>query len=294
LKSTKCLEKERLVESRAICTTKIYIMKYLYLVLNWVFGVIFCLFGILFLIGEPFAGICLIAISFLLLPPVRNALFQRTNKTFPFGARAASIFMLIIACFTFLILSEEESTGPKVQNINEESSNISEITQKKGDESEIQKTKALQEFKTQELIEKLKTVTASDYVMNKYLYQELVKLNPENETYSQKLDHYKSKREKELLKLSDPLVVKFGERPKRSPWDGSYYAVEDYLKRIANDPDSIKIDSCTDVYKTNDGWLVGCNYRGRNVFNGMVRQSNWFTIVHGKVVKMHDAAAYSP
>ena len=40
------------------------------------------------------------------------------------------------------------------------------------------------------------------------------------------------------------------------------------------------------------GWLVGCNYRGRNGFGGMIRQANWFTITHGRVVKMDDYSAY--
>ena len=89
-------------------------------------------------------------------------------------------------------------------------------------------------------------------------------------------------------------IDKFGEPPAASPWDGSYYVIEKYLKKIANDPDSIDIDGCTEVYYTDDGWLVGCDYRGRNAFGGLVRQSNWFTIIHGVVVQMHDADAYKP
>ncbi len=46
------------------------------------------------------------------------------------------------------------------------------------------------------------------------------------------------------------------------------------------------------MYKTDDGWLVGCDYRGRNGFGGMIRNSNWFTIRHKHVIAMHDADRY--
>jgi hypothetical protein len=85
-----------------------------------------------------------------------------------------------------------------------------------------------------------------------------------------------------------------GPHPTPSAWDGTYFPVKQYLKKVANDPDSIEIDECTKVYHTDAGWLVGCNYRGRNGFGGMVRQANWFTIVHGTVIAMHEPSAYSP
>ena len=85
-----------------------------------------------------------------------------------------------------------------------------------------------------------------------------------------------------------------GEKPKQSAWDGTYYAVEVYLKRVANDPDSIDVESCTKVYTSEDGWLVGCNYRGKNAFGGLIKKSNWFTILQGRVVKMDPYTAYSP
>ena len=47
-------------------------MKYVYLALNWGFGVLFLLAGAVSLIENPFGGLCLLAISALLLPPVRN------------------------------------------------------------------------------------------------------------------------------------------------------------------------------------------------------------------------------
>lgn len=336
-------------------------MKYVYLTLNWVFGVLIGLSGLLLLIEGPLAGICLIAIALLLLPPVRSAVFAKTNKEFPFKAKAISIFVLFIAFGIFARQSdqriaaelevqkaEEQEQAQKITKARQDnidyfsshkeeilasaSSAISEknyqvvvnqtskyLPSNDDDLNEIYgkaksaldeikkaekeaKDKLQRESKTKELVAKLKTVSGSKFAENKNLYQQLVKLNPDNTTYQQKLDFYsqklsekieKEKREQERLKKErEARVAKFGEAPTKSSWDGSYYAVERYLKRVANDPDSIDIDGCTEVYHTESGWLVGCDYRGRNAFGGMIRQSNWFTIVHDQVIQMHDASAY--
>ena len=89
-------------------------------------------------------------------------------------------------------------------------------------------------------------------------------------------------------KKFEPYVAWYGEPPRRSSWDGSYSSVKQYLKRIANDPESIKFSGCTGVEVTHDGWLVGCNYRGANAFGGIIRQAHWFTIRQDQVVQMHD------
>lgn len=70
--------------------------------------------------------------------------------------------------------------------------------------------------------------------------------------------------------------------------------MEYYLKEVANDPDSIEVDRCTKAYQSERGWLVGCDYRGRNAFGGMIRKSNWFTISHDLVVQIDEASAFTP
>ena len=334
-------------------------MKYVYLTLNWVFGVLLGLSGLLFLIELPFAGICLIAMSLLLLPPVRNALFTKTNKELPFKARVVSIFFLFIAFSIFVGQSEQKKDDElEAQKAEEQAQKIAKVRQNnidffnshkeeilasassalseknyqvvvsqtskylpandddlneihskaKSALDEIEKAekeakeKAQRESRTKEIIAQLKAVPASKLAENKNLYQELVKLNPSNTAYQKKLEYYsqklsekieKEKKEQEKLKKErEARVAKFGEAPTQSAWDGSYYVVERYLKRVANDPDSIDIDGCTKVYHTKSGWLVGCDYRGRNAFGGMIRQSNWFTVIHDQVIQMHDASAY--
>lgn len=69
----------------------------MYLALNWVFGVLFLLAGALSLIESPLAGLCLIAAAALLLPPVRNFVYSKTNQEFPVKARAVSVLVLFMA-----------------------------------------------------------------------------------------------------------------------------------------------------------------------------------------------------
>lgn len=174
--------------------------------------------------------------------------------------------------------------------------------ERKQQEEAAAKREAERKAKTERLVAQLKAIPAAEIHRNQALYAQLVQMNPDNERFKEKLDHYtakvdeqkrreaeaKAKREKEHQER----VARFGERPTQSAWDGSYFAVDEYLRRVANDPDSIEISGCTEVNYHSEGWLVGCNYRGRNGFGGMVRQANWFTIRHGRVVQMHDADAF--
>src|SRR5690625_3865943 len=77
-------------------------MKYVYLALNWVFGVLFLLAGLLSLVESPLGGLCLIIISFLLLPPLRKFVYSKTNKELPVKARAVTIFALFVAFGVFV------------------------------------------------------------------------------------------------------------------------------------------------------------------------------------------------
>ena len=336
-------------------------MKYVYLALNWIFGVIFLLSGLYTLLESLLGGLSLILIALLLLPPVRNFTYSKINKEIPTKVRVIGILILFIAFGIFIGQSQErkaqelaaqeanvkaeKAAALKQQNIDYFNNNSSKIlgeiksafqgtkykevlslsakylpsqnqelidlnNQAKSklaaiekDEKEA-KEKAEREANTKEILAKLKNVPSSQFQENKNLYQQLVNYNPGVEQYKEKLDFYsakiKEKQERERIeqekikKEREERIARFGVPPVASAWDGSYYEVERYLKRIANDPDSIDIDGCTKVYHIEDGWLVGCDYRGRNAFGGMIRQSNWFTIVHGTVVQMHDASSYKP
>jgi len=132
---------------------------------------------------------------------------------------------------------------------------------------------------------KVARVPSSDWQKNKDLYSALMIANPNEPQYKKKYEFYEGKIERQNQY--------FGDHPIKTGWTTiSYLEVKNYLNRTAHDPDSIEIDACTKVFRSKKGWLVGCQYRGRNGFGGMVRKANWFTIRQGSVVKVDPASAY--
>lgn len=105
-------------------------MKYVYLALNWGFGVLFLLAGVVSLIDNPLGGLCLLTISALLLPPVRNFIHSKTNKEFPVKARAISIFVLFIAFGIFAGQSQERKAQEQAaQEAKQKAEKVAQIRQ---------------------------------------------------------------------------------------------------------------------------------------------------------------------
>lgn len=154
--------------------------------------------------------------------------------------------------------------------------------------------KALRDsIQEQVLLERVQKLPASNAQANASVYAQLAELRPGVARYKERARHYSEivKRQKAAAAAQKAFL---GPKPVASAWDGSYPEVTDYLKAVANDPSSIKIESCTPVYEVKkEGWLVGCTYRGKNAFGGMIRTANWFIIRQGRVVKMADADAYT-
>lgn len=90
----------------------------------------------------------------------------------------------------------------------------------------------------------------------------------------------------------EKLVVKFGQKPSGG-FDGVPREIKSYLKAVAKNPDSVKINTCTDVsVDAKSGWVVGCDWNAQNGFGGMNRAKNWFVIKNREVVKMLPGNAY--
>jgi len=105
-------------------------MKYVYLALNWVFGVLFLIAGLVSIIESPLAGLSLVLLSLLLLPPVRKFAYAKTNKEIPIKIRAASIFVLIVAFGIFVGQSQDkEAQEVAAQQAQEKAEKIAQIKQ---------------------------------------------------------------------------------------------------------------------------------------------------------------------
>jgi len=83
-------------------------------------------------------------------------------------------------------------------------------------------------------------------------------------------------------------IARIGNAPVAYAWDGSYGEVERYLERVANDPDSIDIEGCSKSVESKKGWIVRCEYRGKNAFGALIKKNGLFVISHGQVVSASD------
>lgn len=147
--------------------------------------------------------------------------------------------------------------------------------------------------KERQLLAQVAMIPASNVQARRDIYQQLVALNPSNATYKQNFADYDTRIRREVAAVQDR-IRRFGPVPEASAWDGTYREVKDYLKATMNDPSSLEGLECTQVHHVDRGWLVGCNYRGRNAFGGMIRTANWFIIRNRQVVEMLPFSAYRP
>jgi len=142
--------------------------------------------------------------------------------------------------------------------------------------------------KTKQLAAVIKETPESNYEIRASAFSELEKLHPEDKNIKQRAAYYRSMYAKQQQKIEADArdrVEKYGEPPVLI-FGRYYYPVENYLKSVAHDPSSISIQKCSDASFDGDGWLVGCEYLGKNAFGATVRTTSWFTIVHNQVVKV--------
>ncbi|MEE9613451.1 MAG: hypothetical protein V3W31_00670, partial [Thermodesulfobacteriota bacterium] len=85
----------------------------------------------------------------------------------------------------------------------------------------------------------------------------------------------------------DPRVLKHGKMPVRVPQDIYYAPVLAHLKKNSSSPVDIDIKECTEVFYTDGGWLVGCDWWFRSKTGELASDSKWFVISHDAVVNMY-------
>lgn len=99
-------------------------MATVYLVLNWFFGILFLLLGLIS-ISEKLVSLCFFAIALLLIPPVRKFVYLKTNKSLSRDARAITISVLIIIIsFTSIIQNESERKAEQAQQAKQEAERL--------------------------------------------------------------------------------------------------------------------------------------------------------------------------
>ncbi|NDV25923.1 hypothetical protein FMR86_04590 [Desulfovibrio sp. JC010] len=127
-----------------------------------------------------------------------------------------------------------------------------------------------------------------DFKANMDIYEELMQLNPGEKLYKSKYERYREKYEAFMKELE-----KFGPKPQLSA-DRKYYPeVKEYLKVNSMYPETLEMESATDCYYTDAGWLVGCTYSEQNELGTKFSEFLWFTISNSTVKKVEAGGAYT-
>lgn len=170
-------------------------MKYIYLMLNWLFGIVFLLMGVgLVLSNGILPGMSLIAISMLLLPPVRSFVHSKVNRNLSVKARAISIFVLFLA---FVFFSGQKGQEQATRRTKENAEKVALSRQKTVEYFNANSAQILSDART--------ALTANDYqrtilLTSKYLISgngELVAIH--NEAKSKLAEIQKAKKTEKLL-----------------------------------------------------------------------------------------------
>ena len=85
-----------------------------YLVLNWFVGVLFLLLSLI-CIDDKLTALCFFSIALLLIPPIRNFVYVKTNKSLSRDARVITIVVLIVISITSIVQNESERKVEQTQ-----------------------------------------------------------------------------------------------------------------------------------------------------------------------------------
>ncbi|WP_320171285.1 hypothetical protein [Maridesulfovibrio sp.] len=138
------------------------------------------------------------------------------------------------------------------------------------------------------LYAKVQALPVNDFKANMDIYEELMQLNPGEALYKSKYEAYRKKYDDFMKDLE-----KFGKRPELSEDGRAYAEVEKYLRENTMYPESLRMESATDCYYTDAGWLVGCSYSENNEAGNSFSEFLWFTVCNSTVTKVEPGGAYT-
>ncbi|MDH5184881.1 MAG: hypothetical protein OEX12_13445 [Gammaproteobacteria bacterium] len=293
-------------------------MHYVFLILNWGFGGLFMLTGLVSVLKDPLPGFILIVIGAFLLPPIRNFIYSKTNKSISVKQRSVILVVLIILLGHFAGEAEKRRADELAQQqaaeklaaltaeFNEGREAVFSIINKAMAEKDYDKAitftdyflpvndpditalsrKAKTAKQTADLLAKIKTTKSSDHNQLKDIYSQLSVLHPSNATYKSKVTYHTNKSIAAAKKRKQEEARKKQLEMQFSAWDGSHIALERHIKKNMNDPDSYEHVE-TGYWDRGDHLVVSTTFRGRNAYGGMVKNTLKAKVtLDGKIIEV--------
>ncbi len=195
----------------------------------WAGGVFFLLRGLGNLAKSPLVGLCQIAVAAFLLPPVRNFVYSKTNRTLSVKVRLFSIIVLFIAAGGFIILTEsrqdrknaeEAAQKNKEEKVRDASPKVStrEISKNYSEAPQIVTPKfglnwgAFSKYPAKDKIEKSYVLDSYDVLV---LYYGLSKKRYPVEEFSNYFPGYEYDNEFEKQRLDSKIKMNINEKYKK-------------------------------------------------------------------------------
>lgn len=278
-----------------------------YVIASWFWGILFAIGSLGFFSRSIPAGLAMLLIACICLPPIRNFVHSKTNISLNKQSRIVAVIALfIIAAFLNSGSYEKEqaakqkeaqvalakSTAIKNQKkLDEFNANKEEILRKASNASKLDDYKTVIDIhnkyklvkneelaalykiaKKQSLLAKVKTIPSSNLEKNAAIYKKLMALDPDLK-YKNKYSYYKTEINKRAAKKKTAAAREERIKQSFSPWDGSHHGLEKRIKASMHNPDSY--DHVKTVYwDMKDHLVVRTTYRGTNGFGAVVTNSN--------------------
>ncbi len=280
--------------------------------LSWIFGSLLLLIGIATFFTYPLPAITILAISSLILPPVRKFAYVKFGKKLTYQTRLFSILALFLLTGLFFMVGESpekidhkldtQKTNISQQNIDYFHANHQEILldirnaieKKEYDvaiaiagsylatndaelsglygKAKVLRANLIKKTTTDNILSDLKKIPEQDYERNMELYGQLVRMYPDNEKYRKKYGYYSNKMRELKQKQRLAATRKESLKSQFSAWDGSHIKLEQFIKNSMNDPDSYKHVE-TVYWDMGDYLVVRTTFRGKNAFGGVVKNA---------------------
>ncbi|MFB9189470.1 hypothetical protein ACFFUP_10520 [Vibrio ostreicida] len=250
-------------------------MKLFCLVLSWICGSALLLFGVvgLFIPSSliiPLPFIVIIAMSFLLLPPVRKLVYSKTKKKLSIKERTSYMIALFVAFFILVLITDIESDLPpeaKTETLNKEALIEYYIANKDNIIQSLEK--AIDANDAPLVSEFSKYSVANDDELNALLKRAETVLKGKVEKESAVVTERRTRIERQF-----------------STWDGSHRGLERLIKGAMKDPDSYEHDE-TVYWDKGDSLIVKIVYRGKNSVGSIVTSFVKAEIsLDGKILKI--------
>ncbi|MDA3137373.1 hypothetical protein [Vibrio metschnikovii] len=277
--------------------------------LSWFFGINFLFIGLSVSFDTSvIGGLLFLIIAFLTIPTSR-AWLTTTSKGFVTNKTMIVVSLICFLTAGLLINKEEELKAQKQQEQKERLIAFTEkretiieelkqamatndythalsITERYSDIKDKEliefNNNATNQLKTQELLAKVKPIPASDFEQNLKLYEQLLELNPNDQTFKDKVRLYKQQQQQAIRESNRLTQIK----QQFSSWNGSHRNLVSHIKRQMNDPSSFEHVE-TVYWDKGNHLIVRTTFRGKNAFGGVVLNSVTAKVsLDGKVLEI--------